>query len=367
MLIYLIIAIIIILYSFLGKVNKTNKRKKIYLFFCFGLLTIIAMLRNVSVGTDLFKIYAPIFERVKDLRINELSNINIEIGYVYLNKIIDMINPSVSTLIIVTSIVTIPMYGIFIYKNSEDVAISTMMYVLLNSFFMSLSMLRQGIAITIILIAYEYLKKDNIKKFIILILIATTIHASAIITLMFIPLKKACFTKKFFYISFFIIAMVVLLYKPIINIYSDITTALNLTTNKDYAEYVGTKNNGEGQINVLSITNFIMALSIYLLGYIYTKRQNMSQEEFFYMYCAFFYLLSITSTFVMGVIGRLSHYFLPFVLLLFSSIIKKIKNNKEKQLVFFVFFSYMLVKYLYVLFFLAKDLYGVTPYCFLWN
>ena len=132
MYIYIIIFFCFGLYGLFGKVNQNEKKKKMYLFITFGIMTLISSLRDENVGIDLGEIYKPIFYEISKHNWSELGRINIEFGYAVFNKILLIFTKNFQIYTLITSIFINYTYARFIYKNSKDVAISTSLYLLLD-------------------------------------------------------------------------------------------------------------------------------------------------------------------------------------------------------------------------------------------
>ena len=64
MAIYFVLAVFIYLYGKLYRANSSNRRRKIYLIVTFGVLILVASLRDPSVGTDLAGHYAKRFNMI---------------------------------------------------------------------------------------------------------------------------------------------------------------------------------------------------------------------------------------------------------------------------------------------------------------
>lgn len=159
------------------------KDKKICIskfFICFLLamlpLTIISAIRY-DVGTDYFNTYVDGFEIIKNG-----SSIR-DGGFGIISKIVLLFTNDYAGLFIASSL----LIGIFVYlaifEQSENIVFSIILYMITCEYFISMNMVRQSLATAIFLYAIKYLQNKKYKKYIICILIAITIHTSAIIYL----------------------------------------------------------------------------------------------------------------------------------------------------------------------------------------
>ncbi len=371
---YIIMLIMIIVLGIIVQPNKTSTRKKIYIIVSFGSMAILAALRKYIIGIDLELLYAPAFENIAKMGWESLSLIEMETGYVYFCKLLTLISQDVQVLIIVTSIFIYSIYGWFIYKNSKNVIISTTMFIFLSLFFMSMNIVRQEIAVAIILIAYEFLKKNKKIVAISLIILATTIHASAIICLLiFILLYGKEFKKKYLIISVIVIMLLLVIYKPLLTGYSVIADKLNISNNKDYSTYLESETYGVGNVNLNTISTILFAILIYALGYYYITYLNKEEDkeqkkvQSFYLFMTMFYSIVSIVSIKMTIISRLSYYFIPFILLILPECLSISKNKYNKQLIVVLIYGVMMAKYFYIFFNLADVLFGVMPYKFFWE
>lgn len=372
MIIYLIITIIIIVYSLIGNVNKNKKRKKIFLIISFGMLTIIAMLRKYTIGIDLEVLYTPVFYRLKNLSFLQLNNIGLETGYLLINKIISLFSSDIQILIIITSLFTFPIYGWFFYRNSKDVAMSTLFFMIACTYYMELNVVRQALAISFILIAFECLKNKKTISCVIFILIATSIHASAIVCLLMIPFMKIKFKKSYFIYIFIVLILFMIFMNPIIKIYSNISSSLGLSNNKDYDIYLENDKYGVGHVNLVSISNVLFFGMVYILGYyvLLVKKDEKEAEEKKYDFLLFMVAMAFITNFLslkMSILSRLTLYFIPFVFVMLPEALLAMKNRKNRQLIAFILFIFVFARYIYISKYLAETLYGVVPYSFFWQ
>ena len=271
MAIYFVLAVFIYIYGNLYRANSSDRRRKIYLIVTFGALILVAGLRAPSVGTDLAGHYAKRFNMIGDYSWSQIptfsATIGYEIGYCYFTRFLHLFSNDVQFFIFVTSFLMCAAFGYFIYKESTDVILSTELMLFSCFYYRFMTMMRQGLAISIILVAYTLLNnserriKDYI-KFALLILLASTFHSSAILCILMILFDRLRFTKKQIIIG---VGVMVVFYLFYMNFY---TAALNFFgTGNNYERYLTSASEGVGHINLQTIYNFILAFVPFLLGY----------------------------------------------------------------------------------------------------
>lgn len=133
---------------------------------------------------------------------NGAATIDKEIGYSLLNKIIYRIFNDFNIFMIIVGILIVGGRIIYIYRYSPLMLISLLTYYSGNYLTYDFDVFRQGIALSIILVfSMKYLEQDNIKYFIISVIIATSFHLSAIVFVLAYFMKKIKINRKIYFIS----------------------------------------------------------------------------------------------------------------------------------------------------------------------
>ena len=380
MAIYFVLAVFIYLYGKLYRANSSNRRRKIYLIVTFGVLILVAGLRDPSVGTDLAGHYAKRYNMIGSYSWSQIptfsATIGYEIGYCYFTRFLHFFSSDVQFFVFATSFLMCAAFGYFIYKESTDVVLSAELMLFNCFYYRFMTMMRQGLAISIILVAYTLLNgserklKDYI-KFALLILLASTFHSSAILCMLMILFDRLKFTKK--QIIFGVGAMVAF-YLFYMNFY---TVALNFFgTGNNYERYLTSATEGVGNINMQTIYNFLLAFVPFLLGYyVLVWEKNLFKDDK-NMYCLkknesfLLYMVLIASTFNllvfrMNILNRFSLYFTPFVLILCPYAISSMKLKSNKPIVRACIYFMFGVYFVWLTITKAAEFYGVVPYRFM--
>lgn len=384
MAIYFVLAVFIYLYGKLYRANSSNRRRKIYLIVTFGVLILVAGLRDPSVGTDLAGHYAKRYNMIGSYSWSQIptfsATIGYEIGYCYFTRFLHFFSSDVQFFVFATSFLMCAAFGYFIYKESTDVVLSAELMLFNCFYYRFMTMMRQGLAISIILVAYtlfngsERKLKDYI-KFALLILLASTFHSSAILCMLMILFDRLKFTKK--QIIFGVGAMVAF-YLFYMNFY---TVALNFFgTGNNYERYLTSATEGVGNINMQTIYNFLLAFVPFLLGYYVLVWEKKKEKHLFKddknMYCLkknesfLLYMVLIASTFNllvfrMNILNRFSLYFTPFVLILCPYAISSMKLKSNKPIVRACIYFMFGVYFVWLTITKAAEFYGVVPYRFM--
>ena len=118
---------------------------------------------------------------------------NVEIGYAWLNYILNLLYFNDQSIIFLMSLLTILGFGIFFYRYSKSLWLSTFLFIGLISYQETFNMVRQAFAAMIMCNAYGFLIEDKKYKYLLTILSCNVInHFTAIIYFfmgLFMPIK----------------------------------------------------------------------------------------------------------------------------------------------------------------------------------
>lgn len=188
MLIYIIgVILILLLFKFLTK-NKA-------LVLSFIILFIISALRKYTVGIDT-KQYVDQFLKIGEMSF-PFTDSRYEFGFDLLNNLLFKITSNPQILIIVTSLIINSAVCYFIYKNSNNFLLSTLLFIFLSIYFNYMNVTRQAIAISVLLFGYSELKEGHTFRYLLFIIAASMFHSVALLALIFILLKYINFDISF--------------------------------------------------------------------------------------------------------------------------------------------------------------------------
>lgn len=193
----------------------SSEQNRLFLVMCLGYLTVLACFRGMNVGNDTRSYYNLFLFYTGQGTVQNISSAglrwmsNIEIGYRLLNKYFGTIWRNYQAFISAIAIVSYLVLGRFVKKYSSNVALSViLMFLMFYSSYMNL--LRQIIALSIVLLAFDALNAKKTFRFVIGVLVATILfHHSAIICLLLLPMSKRKCSKKLAYLSVAMAALVV--------------------------------------------------------------------------------------------------------------------------------------------------------------
>lgn len=166
--------------------------KRVFLTISLILTVFFQGLRALHVGTDL-SAYLPIFHSLKNgesVQIISQHFTSMELGYLYLNNVISLLNVGdTGFLIIISAVIHVPLF--FYLKNvPNDKLLSLFFYYCVILFAFSFSGLRQAIAVSIVTSSFVFLFRGSYILFYGLVLLASSFHVSALVAILAHPASK---------------------------------------------------------------------------------------------------------------------------------------------------------------------------------
>ena len=347
----LLIFFLIIGYVILAN-SKLNNYKKVYCIIVVIILILVAGLRDRTlciIDTD--QVYIPAFENARVMNLESLINLyDKDALFFFFTRMFALFIENPQIYIFILSIPLNVFVGYLIYKESNSPILSFIMYLALNFYgTFSFTILRQGIAMSFLILAYFQIKNKKLLKFIIFVLIASAFHQTALIFLASYPLSNMKIgIKQFaFILSGFLIAMI---FKN--QLLSIILQFLQANRYQFYADRDVT----------LSLTSFL--INCIILGVCYYLANDKINEKREYIIQ---YNLLIIGTFISAFTNviaeayRLSMNFTIFSIILLPNLIQKLSNKTRKT----VYFAALIF---FIAYFFGISLYNaaIVPYKTFW-
>lgn len=196
-----------------------------WVFFFMIICALVMGVRAETVGEDTQR-YMNYFYYVASMPFGALRigamNTGLDIGYVVLMKTISLICNNYYFFQLIISLFICVGFAYFIIKNQIDTAIGIAVFLGNGLFFAAFNTTRQSCALTILLISWSFLQEKKYLKVILLIVVASSIHMSAILFL--IPTTMYIFRRQRF-IYWFVLGSTILigvLYRQLLSILADI-------------------------------------------------------------------------------------------------------------------------------------------------
>ncbi|HKU26736.1 MAG TPA: EpsG family protein, partial [Candidatus Sulfotelmatobacter sp.] len=160
-----------------SRLNATGDRVISYVgvTLSFSILFLIAALRY-GIGTDYWARYAPLFQQIQQGNVD-----GEEIGYVLLNKAVGLVTDDYQGIFIVTSFITVALFYRFFLRLSINPALSVFIYSFGGFYLEDFNLVKQGLAIAILVNTYELALRKKHLAFVAATLIASSFHESALV------------------------------------------------------------------------------------------------------------------------------------------------------------------------------------------
>ncbi len=328
--------LLLLIMNFAFPISK--KSKKIFCFIATLSWIIISGLRGLSVGADTYR-YASMFENVMQTSwVEILSNLKYYLssgatkdpGYDLFVKICQIFVSDYQVyLIIVAFIIFVPM-GMWVYKYSSDPFISFVMFSGLFYSFIAITGIRQSIVMSIVIfIGYDLIVKKKTIPFIVMVLIAASIHKVALLALAFLIIQKLKVTN-FRMLIMIITSAILFLFK---NSYTQV--ASSILGFENYAiQQEGT--------NPITFTVLYVVLVAMTIMYAY-KNNNLDTESSMQIYAVLVGLMFLPMLFVNQSTMRGLQMFSIFMMLLIPKLFDRIFNKKSQWLARMLLFTVIFV------------------------
>lgn len=304
----------------LSRYNDEN-RKRIALFLYSIVLFFFYFLKDLSVGAD-YIAYVNFFlyELPEDFSfLIDPDYYGFEKGFTLLNLLISLFNRDIIffNFIFAILLTVLPIY--FVYKYSSYFWISIFLFFSLGIYTNSFSLIRQTLAVYICWLSIPYIVERKILKFMLIVLLAFSIHKTALI---FIPLYFVYRYKldfKYVITMFAFTAVIFVLISPLMQM---LTFYLQLN---DYTD-----------LDVSGGFTFLLFLVlIFIISYIFIDTNNNDYIKLF-MHMLFLGLLMQILATRFNIITRLIDYYKISLLIVIPHIINNFAWGKYRALIIFI-------------------------------
>ena len=312
-------------------------------------MIVLVGFRNIYLGmNDTSEVYLPMYNNLAELTFSEaykyLIGRDYEIGFYLLTKIFIMIIDNFRLYLIILSLPINILVTRLIYKKSKIPFLSFLIYFSLNYFAISFTGLRHCVALSILLIAYEFIEKKNVKVFVLMVLFASLFHKTALIFLIAYPLANLKINHKNFLIIFSSLGFSIIFGKKFLD---SIINLLGITRYQMYLDASG---------DTLTFF-FINLLLIIFVIYILPKVEKDNMKQMINMYTIGISIAS--ATVFIAEAFRMSTYYTIYSMILIPNAIASIKNKKIIPVLLYIF-SVLLIIYFFLFSMKNNNIYPYT-------
>jgi hypothetical protein len=363
-----IILLITIIGILLSKYSSYKSSKIFYLIYVFLILFFISGFKSIHIGNDtayyveLFNYYGSVLGSMKniDFNLGYLVNSRIEIGYTLLNLVLYSISSNYLILFISTSAFILSVWLYHIKKNSKIIWLSVFVFINLRFFYFTLSGLRQAIAMSFVLLSFRYLKKRKFLMFIIIVLIASLFHLSALVFIIAYPISFFKFNYKYIFLSFFISIIFYTCFDKILQIFLYLFPKYKMYLTSIYFN---------SQIKLANIINTLLVFIILIFGIIIKNKKlflsnESNQENIIYHIMNLALLFSLISLKI-SILGRFTMYFFMFSCIYIPNTIMKINSNRNRVIITSIIVNILFI-YNMIILYARPDWQHIYPFEFYW-
>ena len=329
----IIVGILAVLFEYLAQFKKTKNGLKVSFFLIFLFLAF-----RYDLGND-YKAYLEKFQFLDSFGLeNYLNWEKTEKGWTYLSYIFLPFG-------FFAMVATLALFNCLIYYNFIRRYVPTNFYWLavfiyiFNPYLMLIhaSAMRQSLAISLVVLSFNYLYKKDFLRFILIILISSYFHTSALITLIFIPLTiypwKINLKVGIIFCSIFIILFGA---GSLVMASTNDFFQLFLIRYEHHLENDIELNQGIGL--GVAFQFIILMVTLY-----YARFQNKEGDTLFKIYIISF--LFIPLSLYIWLIARIGLYFTIFSIAVIPIIVAGIKNKLLRKIVPIVFIAFTLFNF----------------------
>lgn len=364
MIIYLFSFGISCLFIFLAQKNFDKNRKILgVLASIIAILipTILAGLRDISVGYDI-KLYGL---NQFQLAVNSTSFSNFlnvcdtDFGYALINYIVSRFTDNINIFLFTINFIIVVLIYLSAYHNRNKVPMWMYMFVFYMMIYnITLNILRQSIAVAIIIYSLKYAEEKKLIKFIVGVIIAMLFHSTAIIALPIYFIFMVEGSKRINIYRLIILGILVIF---ILNFFNIIEGAVNIgLISAKFLSYVDVYSENATDFGYIDGVTRIIFLLICLFTYKEKIKYNERNKTYIFLLIIDFILMQLTS--ISGSAQRLAYYYgFPTLLIMIPQMsigFKKRAGNTE--LVTFCVLS-ILIAYWYLKF-IYQDFGSTYPY-----
>ena len=327
-----LLLIILVLVIYLITHYKTNNKvfsDKIFLMLVFILFFFLVGFRSVYMGNDTIT-YINLFKKCSSVSFKILSEMRYEKGYLLFNYFLSSFVHNSRVFLIVFSFIFNYIVYRFIKKYSKDYLKSILLYICLLIIYLSMTMFRQYFAMLIVLISYKYAIEQRKIPFILLIILAISMHSSAIVGLLIYPICNIKFTKKRFIFILLVTMLVTFFLGGMLN-------KISLIFNYDILYEIRHES--------ISVANLLYALVYFIFTIIamYVKKyckdcgDNIDKYIYLLLFTTVFNIMALR----MNVLSRMADYFSIFSIVAIPNVLANIKNFNTRRISNVILFIFL--------------------------
>lgn len=317
-----------------AKKFEENKIIKIGAYILAALSFFVVSAIRYDVGVDYFYTYAPHYFKLG----HGLDAHHIELGYMLIERICLLFTKDYALLFAVTSAIIIGLTFYTIYKESPYPVLSVAIYFLIGYFFHSLNIMREYLAISVLLVSYKFLINKNYIKWILGVIIAFLLHSTSLIfAIAFLLCDREVFDLK----RTIIISILLFIFGKYVWQFV-VETIVSKTR---FISYIGSQFDKQDIRTLDIIVNLILYIIIY---YLYKNTKEVGRQEKFFVNMQALSLFFMVSAATMYLLFRLSFYFGIFNIISIPYFLKKSDAKSRDKIIILAILMITLCTNIYI-------------------
>jgi transmembrane protein EpsG len=257
-----------------------------------------------------------------------------DIGFGILQMILKMVSNDPQLMVFVTALITNVLIVLILYKYSRMFELSLYVYITSGMFVTAMNGIRQYLAAAVIFAATRYLLEGNWKRYMLVVLVAATIHQSALVL---IPIYFIVRRKAWTGVTFCLLAVGILFVIGFNQFTAVLFSALQDT---QYGQY---KDFSEQGANVIRVAVDAIPLIIAYFGR--EKLRALFPQSDIIVNMSIVSIVLMTIATQNWIFARMTIYFGLYQLILFGWIIKVFRPKDQKFIYFAVLVFYFIFHY----------------------
>ncbi|WP_165971015.1 EpsG family protein [Peribacillus frigoritolerans] len=354
---YFIVISTYIIVNISARVSRTNYTKlgKIIFYLAILIPWIIASNRY-GIGTDYYN-YEKMYYNITNFGsiLESIINSSYEPGWIILNYVVKYIfNNEVKYIFVISSLLILFFNFSAIYTYRKRINMSIAIFILMCTLYNpSFNIIRQSLAMAILLFSLKYIDEKKVLKFILLVVLAGSFHYSAFI---FVPVYWVLnnnyynFWSKFkIFVFYLLFILIVVQFEPLFN------SLINVGVFSKYNIY---EINSNGSIGIGNIIVRLPVILIILLNLKELRKKDpfMGGVTVLYFISLILYFLGYKADYL----ARIAVTFEMMQIFILSSIIRSQNDLSRKYLYYLLIILYY---FIYFTYFILMGNYGETiPY-----
>ncbi|MBQ7917741.1 MAG: EpsG family protein [Clostridia bacterium] len=326
-------------------------------------LILFSGLRAHSVGGDI-STYRIAFNEIGFAHSVENGYVHYEPFYKILNWATTLFGPTdtaFSVFLLIISIINVVLVVYVAKTISSDIALTMFLFVCVDIFIPSLSLLRQAIAISFIILSLKYVYEKKPLKFIICVIVAYFFHDSALLMLVLYLFNLLKNNKhNYYYYGFgFIILIVFAIFDE------EIILRLCNALGFNYYWWYSMGGDKLSLLSHLKAISVVMVCGFFIAYKIYRDEKGKPLGKKYNLFLNIYYVAALLNIYNMiagtlGIVSRMMYYFSWVLMLLVPEFLNSIENKKWKK-IFTILMIVAGICYLSTTVVL-RDQFGVNPY-----